>query len=156
MTERGSVYGLRQARTTMTGSEPEYSVCLRIHGPDVDPDVISEKLHIQCTCCGRRGEPHRRGELRKEGFWDYDLDSEAAPGEEFNSILRRLLERISAMDGLEGIREGAGAYVLCGVWFETPEANVHLDVDSIALAAKLRLPVHVSVYPQWHDMSVYK
>lgn len=52
----------------------EVKACLRVFGPELDPDHVSATLRCEPTRSWRRGEPHPRlkGHTSKMGMWQID------------------------------------------------------------------------------------
>ena len=79
---------------TKTKKKREYewkSVFLHICGKNLDPDKISDILHIQPDSSGKRGEI--RGKRKcKQGYWTLDGGSSTL---RFETLMRRILKRIS-------------------------------------------------------------
>jgi hypothetical protein len=78
------------------GEVDSCSVCLRVFGDDLDPDVVSALLGAKPTSECRKGDIHRGkryDQIEKQGKWLLALDH--VPGVPLDDLINRLLDRVT-------------------------------------------------------------
>lgn len=114
-------------------SKHKYSVALRVTGPDLDYDEVTELLGLEPTQKAYSGE----------GGWDRNMWSHtvaAAESEDINVLIRRLVGTLNDRRlKFFMVRERFDCCVWCSVFHRSEEMGVCLDPETVEAVQKLNV-----------------
>lgn len=130
------------------GEVDRCSVCLRVFGDDLEPDVVSELLQAEPTSSCRKGEI-RRGRrydrVEPRGRWLLAIDQ--AQGVPLDELINRLLDRLT--DDLVVWRELTGRYnvdLFCGLHLELWNRGLGLSPRTLVRVGERGLELGLDIY----------
>lgn len=117
-----------------------YDVALRVSGPDIDIEEVSQLLSLKPTdiepASGAKGD----------GIWSHTISSES--GSSFADQLRRICDVLEPrVDALRALHSRYDVHLWCAIYYHTMSVTYCLPPDVLSKLTSLGIELWVSAYP---------
>ena len=140
-----------QPNQDATSDEEEYepyfrhSASLRVFGPKVDLESITETLGVEPTHSHRKGEPKKRAKtVWSHDMWLYtvDVNREKPLGEHLDALWEVVRPHL---DYLKDLKNAATVDVFLGYRSDCDHAGVVVPHTSLTILTELEVPLSLSI-----------
>lgn len=127
--------------------EHKYTIELRISGKNVDPEKITEELHVQPSLTRRAGDFRSKYSRYENGLWAYAGPQTEREWSSLEEALTFLICELQAKkDLILRFTKDFDVYWWCGHFFDAPGCETFLSTNMFGRLAAFGIPLVIDSY----------